>query len=365
MFVTIINGQNKTVVSVANGDYWIYVIFSRDNGLRSTKMNIKKVIGDTVITHKNCKKIESITYDGTNQKYSYEIWYSDDKVFSKYNGTELINYYDSRIIKDTTVYSGYVPTQGDVSHGIHLGSRFIFDDVYKTEEYWSSTNRGQSSTVYSEKYGFIDSDGYYNYGASYEGSTLIGAKIDGIYYGKPAPLLITSYNISNRTIEINFELPNNNQQFNKIIIYRYNSIEYKYVVFDSVKTSVPQLNYTLYAGDYDLRFSYKTNSDLESELSNNIVFSVAPESFKLFHNYPNPFNGHTKIPFETTLYPIEIDLVISNVLGQTIYKNSMITDKKGYYEFDVNLNRFASGVYFYRISNKFGLSQLNKMILIN
>ncbi len=365
VLTVVINGQNNPIVSLTTGNHWVYeVVIRQGNGAHYSQLYVNKIIGDTVINQKFCKKVEVVSYSGSKKSISYKYWYSDAIVFATYNGSDFNNYYDSKITRDTTIYSQYIPTRGFYTSSISIGSEYIFDGNYKTQAYGSSSSRSQSSIVYTLKYGMLRSSSSYWEGTYYsENTTLLSAKIDNIYYGKLAPFIISDYRISDKILEINYELVNKSQQFNKIILYKYNSTKYNYEKFDSVTSSIPQLRKMLFAGDYDLRFSYKTSTGLESALSNNITFSVEPDAFRLYQNYPNPFNGHTKISYET-IYATEIELIIVNILGEKIYKKTISNDKQGYYEFDVDLSGFSSGIYLYQISTKFGRVMTNKMILL-
>ena len=364
MFVTIINGQNKTIVSVVNSNYWIYnnESYSGYDGSRSYTLIKNEIIGDTIINHISCKKVEVITYKDNQKNVKYEYWYSDEIVFSKYNGSTFSNYYDTRIKKDSIIYSGYVPTQGQVSSSITVDSEYIFNGYYKTQSFnSSSSSRGGGSSVYAEKFGFIHSSGHYVW--DHYSTYLTNAKIENVYYGKLPPLLINNYSINGKILDIDFEVLGDNQNYDKLLIYKYSPDEYRYKVVDSLYTSKLHLHKAMVAGNYDLKFSYRNSSGVESVLSNNIKFSVVPDAFILYQNYPNPFNGRTKIPYET-IYTTEIELAIVNILGEQIYTKTISNEKQGYYEFDVDLSGFSSGIYLYQISTKFGRALTNKMILL-
>ena len=118
----------------------------------------------------------------------------------------------------------------------------------------------------------------------------------------------------------------------------------------------------LFAGDYDLRFSYKTNSGLESALSNNITFSVAPDAFTLYQNYPNPFNPTTTIKYSIP-ERTRITLKIFNVLGQVI--ETIVNEEKipGNYTIIYDASLLSSGIYFYQL-NAGHFSETRKFLLI-
>jgi hypothetical protein len=89
--------------------------------------------------------------------------------------------------------------------------------------------------------------------------------------------------------------------------------------------------------------------------------SKLPGSFVLEQNYPNPFNPETKISFSVP-FKQKISLKIYNLLGNEII--SLIDEEKakGSYSYNVDMSRFPSGVYFYKIEAA-NFKQTKKMIL--
>jgi ligand-binding sensor domain-containing protein len=69
--------------------------------------------------------------------------------------------------------------------------------------------------------------------------------------------------------------------------------------------------------------------------------------YKLYDNYPNPFNPVTKIRFTVNSSGV-VQLKIFAATGREIKK---IVDQKnaGDYEVEINMNGFASGIYFYQL----------------
>jgi beta-glucanase (GH16 family) len=100
--------------------------------------------------------------------------------------------------------------------------------------------------------------------------------------------------------------------------------------------------------------SYST-TDIDDDTYN-------PECFRLYNNYPNPFNSSTKIKFELPQISA-VELKISNVLGQLIA--TIIKEQKpvGFYEVDFNGADLPSGVYIYRIQAG-DFVETKKMILL-
>ncbi len=75
---------------------------------------------------------------------------------------------------------------------------------------------------------------------------------------------------------------------------------------------------------------------------------VIPSEFKLYYNYPNPFNPSTNIRFDIP-EAATVKLEIYNILGQKIASPIHKEMKPGRYTLRLNLNKFASGIYLARI----------------
>ena len=90
--------------------------------------------------------------------------------------------------------------------------------------------------------------------------------------------------------------------------------------------------------------------------------TIIPDDFKLYNNYPNPFNPVTKIRFNIPNAG-KVIFSIYDMLGNeifTINENNLIP---GIYEYQFDGSNYPSGIYFYRlISGNF--SETKKMVLI-
>jgi hypothetical protein len=89
--------------------------------------------------------------------------------------------------------------------------------------------------------------------------------------------------------------------------------------------------------------------------------SNLPTEYALSQNYPNPFNPVTKIDFalpEAGKWQIEI----YNILGQTVSSFDG-EDQAGYYQVEWDAGRYASGIYFYRLTAG-AFSATKKMVLL-
>jgi len=85
---------------------------------------------------------------------------------------------------------------------------------------------------------------------------------------------------------------------------------------------------------------------------NSLGVDLVPKAFKLFANYPNPFNPETVIrytlPDNTSAY--SVTLKIYNILGQEIKTLVDYAQEPGYYEVPFNARGLSSGVYIYRLA---------------
>ncbi len=89
--------------------------------------------------------------------------------------------------------------------------------------------------------------------------------------------------------------------------------------------------------------------------------SDLPDKFSLSQNYPNPFNPTTTIEFALPV-AAEWNLVVYNILGQEVQSWSDKSEP-GYVKIEWDAQKYASGVYFYRL--KAGeFSSTKKMVLL-
>ena len=114
-----------------------------------------------------------------------------------------------------------------------------------------------------------------------------------------------------------------------------------------------------------------TAHDTTFNLTGIIPLSGIPKEFKLYDNYPNPFNPSTKIKFDIPINPLSnslergqgVRLSVYNSNGQTV---AILANEKinpGSYEVEWNAAEYPSGIYFYRIISG-NFTDSKKMILI-
>jgi len=132
-----------------------------------------------------------------------------------------------------------------------------------------------------------------------------------------------------------------------------------YSFIDSTITTSGQYHYRLRQFDFD------GAENISEIVTLDIVVSVRNDlsplnDFKLFNNYPNPFNPTTTVSFYNPIFQkIEISLYTSqNEYVRTI-KNEFF--EKGLQKIQVDLSHNASGVYliFVKLNDKFYVQKIN------
>lgn len=97
------------------------------------------------------------------------------------------------------------------------------------------------------------------------------------------------------------------------------------------------------------------------------IESAIPTTYSLSQNYPNPFNPSTTIRFDLKDNST-VELDISNILGQKVQEFDLGQMSAGTYSQTVDISRYASGLYFYRIeamaSDGERFISMKKMVLI-
>jgi len=117
----------------------------------------------------------------------------------------------------------------------------------------------------------------------------------------------------------------------------------------------------------DIKFKITTSEGKEFFKTINIKSSV-PDKFELNQNYPNPFNPTTKITF-TLPKNSKVNLNVYNILGERVVELVNEEKKSGYYEYDFDGSRLASGMYIYKIqvyltAGVAEFSSVKKMLLL-
>ncbi|MCP4631497.1 MAG: T9SS type A sorting domain-containing protein [candidate division Zixibacteria bacterium] len=89
---------------------------------------------------------------------------------------------------------------------------------------------------------------------------------------------------------------------------------------------------------------------------------IIPQDISLGHNYPNPFNAETTVPFELTEAD-NVKLGIYNIKGQLV--ETLFDDYKevGYHVVNFDASMLSSGVYFYKLTTG-DRSYTKRMVLL-
>ncbi len=137
--------------------------------------------------------------------------------------------------------------------------------------------------------------------------------------------------------------------------------------------SVSQYSTTYYPGS-DNKFVVRLDQDLDQTTwfgveSFGSVVSVPiesqndlPKSYQLNQNYPNPFNPVTNIRYALPKTS-EVEIHIYNTLGQQLKVINQGVKSAGWYDLQIDMTEFASGLYYYQIKTD-NFVQTRKMVLM-
>ncbi len=110
-------------------------------------------------------------------------------------------------------------------------------------------------------------------------------------------------------------------------------------------------------GPWSTRWNFTVNPTGVNQYSTEI-----PDEFKLYNNFPNPFNPSTIIRFDIP-QNANVKISVYDVSGRVI--NQLINSqlKAGRYEIIFSAKNLASGVYFYRIETE-SFTDVKRMLLV-
>ncbi|MGH2574944.1 MAG: S8 family serine peptidase [Ignavibacteria bacterium] len=107
---------------------------------------------------------------------------------------------------------------------------------------------------------------------------------------------------------------------------------------------------------------YKSILLIQTLTANGNITAAVPKFYKLYINYPNPFNPSTLIRYDIPKGGL-VTLKVYDALGREVSTLVNKELKPGSYETFWNASNFTTGVYFYKLEAS-GFSQTNKMVLI-
>jgi hypothetical protein len=108
---------------------------------------------------------------------------------------------------------------------------------------------------------------------------------------------------------------------------------------------------------YSVRWSFVTSITGLSQTENEV-----PMVFKLYNNYPNPFNPVTSIKFDVPKKTF-VNIEVFNAIGQRVSQLVNMDLPAGKYNIDWDASAYPSGIYFYRIVTS-GFTDTRKMVLV-
>ena len=136
------------------------------------------------------------------------------------------------------------------------------------------------------------------------------------------------------------------------------------------KLEIDNLNFQ---GDVWARVRYRDKNLQWSDWSDELDLAVSKttdiedndvmvDNYKLYNNYPNPFNPTTNIQFDL-VESSYVNLTVFNNIGEKVAELLDENMKSGHHSIDFNGTDLSSGVYFYKISAN-GFNDIKKMLLL-
>lgn len=91
---------------------------------------------------------------------------------------------------------------------------------------------------------------------------------------------------------------------------------------------------------------------------------LKPVKFKLWQNFPNPFNPETKIKYSISGSTAYVSLIVYDISGKVLTSLVNKTQRVGSYEVDFSAQSFSSGIYFYKLAVDGRFSEVKRMVLL-
>lgn len=98
------------------------------------------------------------------------------------------------------------------------------------------------------------------------------------------------------------------------------------------------------------------------------ISNEVPKDYKLYQNFPNPFNPVTNIKYQVASnvkgQTSNVRLVLYDITGKEVIKLVDQEQKAGTYQVDFSGNGYASGIYFYSLIADGATIETRKMVLV-
>lgn len=133
--------------------------------------------------------------------------------------------------------------------------------------------------------------------------------------------------------------------------------------FEDIQEPAPNMirDYVIYTeGRYTNIISPGQNKALN--IKNNIINNQNPLEYKLYSNYPNPFNPKTLIKYDVAKNGF-VKIIIYDLLGRVVKELVNNFKSAGSYNVEFDGTYLASGVYIYRIESG-NFADTKKMVLL-
>lgn len=128
------------------------------------------------------------------------------------------------------------------------------------------------------------------------------------------------------------------------MISQNNSISISDNIIEEHRDSFQKL-YNSLKGDSDAIHSMK-------DLLREILDIQIPKQFKLYNNYPNPFNSSTILKFDLPISEV-VTIKIFNILGQEVFTPiNDILYSEGTHFLKLDLNNLSGGIYYYQLKTE-------------
>jgi 2',3'-cyclic-nucleotide 2'-phosphodiesterase (5'-nucleotidase family) len=128
--------------------------------------------------------------------------------------------------------------------------------------------------------------------------------------------------------------------------------------FVALSNFISLLHHVNYRSEGRIKETLNNNDFIEDEAEN----TSSIKNYKLYDNYPNPFNPITNIEFQIPKDEF-VTLVVYNILGQEVTKLTNDFLKEGFYTYTWNASNFSSGTYFYILKTN-SYTETKKMVVI-
>ena len=186
-------------------------------------------------------------------------------------------------------------------------------------------------------------------------TTLIGENNDPL----PIELTVFSAEFRNQTVELSWETKTEIKNYGFSIERRTSEGDWNSIAFidgagysNSTKKYVYKDN-DLFSSSGSSKFQYRLkqiDTDGKFTYSDVVNVKITPSSYKLFQNFPNPFNPTTTIRYQLPK-DSRVSLNVYDILGREVATLVNKEQDAGRYSIQLSASayRLASGIYIYRI----------------